>query len=142
MTPPLTLRPNRLQESVVANESTSTQTFGVMFITLAGLIDSMVPVSRPWAVLGKLLSYIVKLAPILWWALPAGPAGHLPASSQEPPTGWIPDTSSHSEDGQKLATKPATPKLGYWVPNPLSTYTPQHTRVSLNKDKLLDDSLV
>ncbi|KAJ9081202.1 hypothetical protein DSO57_1017216 [Entomophthora muscae] len=45
----------------------------------------MVPVSGPWAVLGKLLFNIVKLAPILWWALPAGPAGCPPASSQEPP---------------------------------------------------------
>ncbi|KAJ9065683.1 hypothetical protein DSO57_1017089 [Entomophthora muscae] len=91
--PPLTLRPNHPQESVATNESTSTQIFGVMYIILTGLIDSMVPVSGPWAVLGKLLSYIVKLAPILWWALPTGPAGRPPASSQEPPTGWIPDTS-------------------------------------------------
>ncbi|KAJ9049392.1 hypothetical protein DSO57_1025127 [Entomophthora muscae] len=86
------MRPNCLQESVATNESTSTQIFGVMYITLTGLIDYMVPVSKPWEVLGKLLSYIVKLAPILWWALPAGPVGRLPASSQEPPTGWIPDT--------------------------------------------------
>ncbi|KAJ9049543.1 hypothetical protein DSO57_1023346 [Entomophthora muscae] len=91
MTPPLTLQPNHPQKSVATNESTSTQIFGVMYITLTGLIDSMVPVCRPWAVLGKLLSYIVKLAPILWWALPTGPAGCPPASSQEPPTGWIPD---------------------------------------------------
>ncbi|KAJ9054516.1 hypothetical protein DSO57_1013594 [Entomophthora muscae] len=91
MTPPHTLRPNRLQESVATDESTSTQIFGVMYITLTGLIDSMVPTIRPWAVLGKLLSYIVKLAPILWWALPAGLVGHLPASSQEPLAGWIPD---------------------------------------------------
>ncbi|KAJ9066621.1 hypothetical protein DSO57_1007696 [Entomophthora muscae] len=91
MTLPLTLQPNRPQEFVTTNESTSTQIFGVMYITLTGLIDSMVPVSGPWAVLGKLLSYIVKLAPILWWALSAGPAGRLPASSQEPPIGWIPD---------------------------------------------------
>ncbi|KAJ9074963.1 hypothetical protein DSO57_1001437 [Entomophthora muscae] len=82
MTPPLTLRPNCPQESVAANESTSTQIFGVMYITLTGLIDSMVPASRPWALLGKSLSYIVKLAPILWWALLAGPAGCLPESSQ------------------------------------------------------------
>ncbi|KAJ9054491.1 hypothetical protein DSO57_1013981 [Entomophthora muscae] len=94
MTPPLTLRPNHLQKSVAANESTFTQIFGVMYITLTGLMDSMVPESRPWSLLGKLLSCIVKLAPILWWALPAGPAGQLPASSQEPPTGWISDTSS------------------------------------------------
>ncbi|KAJ9066367.1 hypothetical protein DSO57_1010319 [Entomophthora muscae] len=94
MTPPLTLRPDGLQESVATDESTSTQIFGVMYITLTGLIDSMVPTSGLWAILGKLLSYIVKLAPILWWALPAGPAGRLPASSQEPPTGWIPDKGS------------------------------------------------
>ncbi|KAJ9066061.1 hypothetical protein DSO57_1013283 [Entomophthora muscae] len=92
MTLPLTPRPNRPQESVATNESTSTQIFGVVYITLTVLIDSMVPVSGPWAVLGKLLSYIVKLATILWWALPAGPVGRLPASSQEPPSGWIPDT--------------------------------------------------
>ncbi|KAJ9088081.1 hypothetical protein DSO57_1026732 [Entomophthora muscae] len=95
MTPPLTPRPDRLQESVATDESTSTQIFGVMYITLTGLIDSMVPTSGPWAILGKLLSYIVKLAPILWWALPAGPAGCPPASPQEPPTGWIPDTALH-----------------------------------------------
>ncbi|KAJ9080552.1 hypothetical protein DSO57_1023693 [Entomophthora muscae] len=92
MTPPLTPRPNRPQESVAADESTSTQIFGVMHIILTGLIDSMVLTSRPWAILGKLLSYIIKLAPILWWALPAGPAGCLPVSPQEPPAGWIPDT--------------------------------------------------
>ncbi|KAJ9048040.1 hypothetical protein DSO57_1038994 [Entomophthora muscae] len=75
MTPPLTLRPNRPQESVATDESIFIQIFGVMYIILRVLIDSMVP-----------------LAPILWWALPTGPAGRLPASSQEPPTGWIPDT--------------------------------------------------
>ncbi|KAJ9067514.1 hypothetical protein DSO57_1038335 [Entomophthora muscae] len=85
MTPPLTLRPKRPQESVAANESTSTQIFGVMYITLTGLIDSMVPASGPCALLGKSLSYIVKLAPILWWALPAEPAGCPPASSQDFP---------------------------------------------------------
>ncbi|KAJ9057419.1 hypothetical protein DSO57_1022837 [Entomophthora muscae] len=86
MTPPLTPQPDCPQESVTANESTSTQIFGVMYITLTGLIDSMVPARGPWAVLEKLLSYIVKLAPILWWALPAGPTGCPPVSSQEPTT--------------------------------------------------------
>ncbi|KAJ9052125.1 hypothetical protein DSO57_1037313 [Entomophthora muscae] len=104
MTPPLTLQPDHLQESVATNESTSTQVFGVMYITLTGLIDSMVPTSRPWADLGKSLSYNVKLAPILWWALPAGPAGRLLASSQEPPTSWIPDAKPNprSTDLQSL----------------------------------------
>ncbi|KAJ9065112.1 hypothetical protein DSO57_1023212 [Entomophthora muscae] len=110
MTLPHTPWPNRSQESIATNESTSTQIFGVMYITLTGLIDSMVPMSGPWAVLGKLLSYIVKLASILWWALPAGPAGRTPASSQEPPTGWIPDTqtlfNSHFVNKFKLTTNP------------------------------------
>ncbi|KAJ9081728.1 hypothetical protein DSO57_1011545 [Entomophthora muscae] len=78
MTPPLTLRPNCPQEFVATNESTSTQILGVMYITLTGLIDFMVPPQ------------------FLWWALPAGPTGRLPASSQKPPTGWIPESSSYS----------------------------------------------
>ncbi|KAJ9065515.1 hypothetical protein DSO57_1018819 [Entomophthora muscae] len=51
MTPPLTLWPSFPQESVAGNkyvaakESTSTQKFGVMYITLTGLIDLMVPAS-------------------------------------------------------------------------------------------------
>ncbi|KAJ9073289.1 hypothetical protein DSO57_1018005 [Entomophthora muscae] len=85
MTPPLTLWPDCPQESMAASESTSTKLFGAMYIILTGLVDSMVPSNGPWAILGKPLSYIVKLAPILWWALPSGPMGHLPASSQEPP---------------------------------------------------------
>ncbi|KAJ9083875.1 hypothetical protein DSO57_1030187 [Entomophthora muscae] len=79
MTPPLTPRPDHLQESVATSEFTSTQIFRVMYITLTGLIDSMVPTSRPWAILRKSLSYIVKLAPILWWALLSGPVGCTPA---------------------------------------------------------------
>ncbi|KAJ9090253.1 hypothetical protein DSO57_1004501 [Entomophthora muscae] len=115
VTPPLTLRPNCPQESVAANESTSTQKFGVTHITLTGLIDSMVPASGPWALLGKSLFYIVKLAPILWWALPAAPAGCLPASSQEPPP---PQAGSLTiEDSDPEATKLPHTSKGHlrWV---------------------------
>ncbi|KAJ9073233.1 hypothetical protein DSO57_1018682 [Entomophthora muscae] len=59
MTPPLALQLNRPQESVAANESTSTQIFGVIHITFTGLIDSMVPASRPWALLGKFTNLVV-----------------------------------------------------------------------------------
>ncbi|KAJ9048646.1 hypothetical protein DSO57_1032839 [Entomophthora muscae] len=97
MTPPLILRPNCPQESVAANESTSTQLFRVMYITLTGLVDSMVPSNGPWAIIGKSLSYIVRFAHILWWALPSWPAGRLPASPQEPPTGWIPDAQDNHD---------------------------------------------
>ncbi|KAJ9090119.1 hypothetical protein DSO57_1005856 [Entomophthora muscae] len=77
---------NHPQEVVEANKSTSTQLFRVMYIILTGIVDFMVPSNGPWAIIGKYLSYIVKLAPILWWALPSRPAGCPPASSQEPPT--------------------------------------------------------
>ncbi|KAJ9050515.1 hypothetical protein DSO57_1013754 [Entomophthora muscae] len=135
MTPPHTPRPDCPQESVITDESSSTQVFGVMYITVTGLIDSMVPTSRPWAVLGKLLSYIVNLAPILWWALPAGPAGRLPASSQETPTGWIPDTlarlSPHtlgqvSLDNFSTAAKLASPGIALSLPSPPQALSQLH----------------
>ncbi|KAJ9076654.1 hypothetical protein DSO57_1024088 [Entomophthora muscae] len=69
----------------------STQLFGVLYITLTGLINSMVPANSPWALLGKLFYYIVKLAPILWWALPSMPAGRPPTDLPKPTTGWLPD---------------------------------------------------
>ncbi|KAJ9058922.1 hypothetical protein DSO57_1007326 [Entomophthora muscae] len=53
MTPPLTPGPDRPLEPTAAAETTSTQLFGVLYITLTGLVDSMVPNSRPWSLLGR-----------------------------------------------------------------------------------------
>ncbi|KAJ9056189.1 hypothetical protein DSO57_1035754 [Entomophthora muscae] len=53
MTPSITLGPDCLQESVAANESTTTQIFRVIVITLTGLINSMMPTNRPWAILAS-----------------------------------------------------------------------------------------
>ncbi|KAJ9048235.1 hypothetical protein DSO57_1037057 [Entomophthora muscae] len=94
MTPPLTPRPDRPLEPTAAAKTTSTQLFGVFYITLTGLVDSVVPNSGPWSLLGQSLSYIIKLAPILWWALPAG----LTTPHPEPPNAstydWLPDIRS------------------------------------------------
>ncbi|KAJ9053340.1 hypothetical protein DSO57_1025145 [Entomophthora muscae] len=57
MTLPLTLQPNRPQESVAASESTPTQLFGVMYITLTGLVDYMVPSNRSWATLQQFFGH-------------------------------------------------------------------------------------
>ncbi|KAJ9074154.1 hypothetical protein DSO57_1009233 [Entomophthora muscae] len=113
MTPPLTLQPNFLQEYVAANESTYTQMFGVMYITLTGLIDSIVPASISWALLGKLLSYIVKLAPILWWALLAGSTGCPTVSSQDPQAGSLTSAqgSTGSLSGPRLPCVNSLPPL-------------------------------
>ncbi|KAJ9081061.1 hypothetical protein DSO57_1018531 [Entomophthora muscae] len=80
MTPPLTPQPNHPMEPSAAAKTTSTQLFGVLSITLTELIDSMVSNSGPWSLLGQSLSYIIKLAPTLWWALPTGLAVPRPES--------------------------------------------------------------
>ncbi|KAJ9065376.1 hypothetical protein DSO57_1020229 [Entomophthora muscae] len=44
--------------------------FGIVYITLTGVIDTIVPDASLWLWVGKSMSYLIKLAPILWWALP------------------------------------------------------------------------
>ncbi|KAJ9087625.1 hypothetical protein DSO57_1031270 [Entomophthora muscae] len=62
MTPPITPRPDRPLEPTAAAKTTSTQLFGLLYINLTGLVDSMVPNSGPWSLLGKSISYIINLA--------------------------------------------------------------------------------
>ncbi|KAJ9080669.1 hypothetical protein DSO57_1022465 [Entomophthora muscae] len=92
MTPPLTPQPDHLLEPTAAAETTSTQLFGVLYITLTGLVDSVVPNSGPWFLLGRSVSYIIKLAPILWWALPTGSAAPHPKLPNASTYNWLPDT--------------------------------------------------
>ncbi|KAJ9079038.1 hypothetical protein DSO57_1000673 [Entomophthora muscae] len=96
MTLPLTPQPNRPIETHTTAETTSTQLFGVLYITLTGMIDSMVPTSGPWSLLRQSMSYIIKLAPILWWALPAG----LVQPHPEPPNA---STYAWNSDREALA---------------------------------------
>ncbi|KAJ9049360.1 hypothetical protein DSO57_1025379 [Entomophthora muscae] len=91
MTPPLTPQPDCLLKPTTAAKTTSTQLFGVLYITLTELVDSMVPNSRPWSLLGQSVSYIIKLAPILWWALPAGSAVPHPEPPKASTYNWLPD---------------------------------------------------
>ncbi|KAJ9090544.1 hypothetical protein DSO57_1001513 [Entomophthora muscae] len=93
MTPPVTPRPDRPLEPTAAAKTASTQLFGVLYITLTGLVDSMVPNSGPWFLLGQSISYIIKLAPILWWALPAGLAAPHPKPPNASNYDWIPDSN-------------------------------------------------
>ncbi|KAJ9063533.1 hypothetical protein DSO57_1000111 [Entomophthora muscae] len=95
----LTPRPDHPMEPTAATETTSTQLFEVLFITLTGLVDSTVPNSGPWSLLGQSVSYIIKLAPILWWALPAG----LAAPHLKPPNSstyaWLPNRNLMPAEG-------------------------------------------
>ncbi|KAJ9083836.1 hypothetical protein DSO57_1030612 [Entomophthora muscae] len=91
MTPPLTPQPDRPMETPTAADTMSTQMFGVLYITFTGMIDTMVPNSGPWSLLGQYISYIIKLAPILWWALPSGPAVFIPKPTNASAYAWFPD---------------------------------------------------
>ncbi|KAJ9081338.1 hypothetical protein DSO57_1015808 [Entomophthora muscae] len=91
MTPPLTPRPDCPLEPTAVAETTSTQLFGVLYITLTGLVDSVVLNSGPWSLPGRSVSYIIKLAPILWWALPAGSAAPHPEPPNASTYDWLPD---------------------------------------------------
>ncbi|KAJ9058530.1 hypothetical protein DSO57_1011467 [Entomophthora muscae] len=94
MTPPLTPRPNFPIETPTSAETTYIQLFGVLYITLTGMVDSMVPTSGPWSLLGQYMSYIIKLAPILWWALPAGLVQPYPKPPNASTYAWLPDTQA------------------------------------------------
>ncbi|KAJ9072424.1 hypothetical protein DSO57_1027651 [Entomophthora muscae] len=94
MTSPLTPRPDCPLEPTAAAETTSTQLFEVLYITLTGLMDSVVPKSGPRSLLGQSVSYIIKLAPILWWALPAGLAAPCPEPPNASTYDWLPDNDA------------------------------------------------
>ncbi|KAJ9066733.1 hypothetical protein DSO57_1006660 [Entomophthora muscae] len=53
MTLPLTPQLDRPIKSFTAAKTMSTQLFGVLYITLTGMVDSMVPNSGPWSFLGQ-----------------------------------------------------------------------------------------
>ncbi|KAJ9066645.1 hypothetical protein DSO57_1007718 [Entomophthora muscae] len=67
--------------------------FGIVYITLTGVIDTIVPAASPWPWVGKSMSYLIKLAPILWWALPIQSATRqFPNASKPANQGWFPDS--------------------------------------------------
>ncbi|KAJ9088804.1 hypothetical protein DSO57_1019527, partial [Entomophthora muscae] len=74
----------------------SSQFLGVFYLALTGLIDSALPAAGPWAVAGKALSYLVKLGPIIWWAMPV-PVLTPPSSARALRYSWYPDIKLHSE---------------------------------------------
>ncbi|KAJ9082889.1 hypothetical protein DSO57_1000191 [Entomophthora muscae] len=91
MTPPSTLQPDHPMKTLTTAKTTTTQLFEVLYITLTGMVDTMVPNSGHWYFLGGSLSYIIKLAPILWWALSSGPAIFCPKPTNASTYAWLLD---------------------------------------------------
>ncbi|KAJ9055960.1 hypothetical protein DSO57_1037943 [Entomophthora muscae] len=47
--------------------------FGIVYITITGVIGTIILAVGPCFWVGKLIPYLIKLASILWWALPTKP---------------------------------------------------------------------
>ncbi|KAJ9064276.1 hypothetical protein DSO57_1032227 [Entomophthora muscae] len=66
--------------------------FGIVYITLTGVIDTIILAAGPWSWVGKSASYLLKLVPLLWWAFPAkNPAQVTPENDELATQDWIPD---------------------------------------------------
>ncbi|KAJ9084103.1 hypothetical protein DSO57_1027739 [Entomophthora muscae] len=60
---------------------------------------TIIPAAGPWSWVGKSTSYLLKLAPLLWWALPArNLAQVIPKNDGPAAQDWIPD-----KDGKQKA---------------------------------------
>ncbi|KAJ9074053.1 hypothetical protein DSO57_1010141 [Entomophthora muscae] len=67
--------------------------FGIVYITLTGMIDTIILAAGPWSWVGKSFSYVFKLAPLLWWALTAkNLAQVIPKNNKPAAQDWLPDT--------------------------------------------------
>ncbi|KAJ9065592.1 hypothetical protein DSO57_1017858 [Entomophthora muscae] len=69
MEPPVTPKPMPASAAELPLDHTN-KLFVIVYITLTGVIDTIVSTTGPWSWMGKLMSCLIKLAPILWWALP------------------------------------------------------------------------
>ncbi|KAJ9053866.1 hypothetical protein DSO57_1020307 [Entomophthora muscae] len=91
MEPPVTPKPMPASAAKLPLDHTN-KLFGIVYITLTGVIDTIVPAAGPWSWLGKSMSYLIKLAPILWWALPTQSSTYqFPDASEPASQGWFPD---------------------------------------------------
>ncbi|KAJ9048083.1 hypothetical protein DSO57_1037837 [Entomophthora muscae] len=77
MEPPVTPKPMPASAPNLPTDHTG-KLFGIVYITLTGVIDTIIPAAGPWSWVGKSASYLLKLAPLLWWALPAKTWPELP----------------------------------------------------------------
>ncbi|KAJ9071885.1 hypothetical protein DSO57_1032758 [Entomophthora muscae] len=91
MEPPVTPKPMPTSLPDLPTNHTG-KLFGIVYITLTGVVDTIIPAAGPWSWVGKSASYLLKLAPILWWALPArNPAQVIPKNDRPAAQDWIPD---------------------------------------------------
>ncbi|KAJ9084631.1 hypothetical protein DSO57_1022493 [Entomophthora muscae] len=81
-----------------------------------GVIDTIIPAAGPWSWVRKSASYLLRLAPLFWWALPAKNLAQVtPENDRLATQDWIPDTCLHNSfyvnHNPPLVT---TPSLSQW----------------------------
>ncbi|KAJ9065544.1 hypothetical protein DSO57_1018405 [Entomophthora muscae] len=91
MEPPVTPKPMPASAAEHPLDHTN-KLFGIVYITFMGVIDTIVPAAGLWLWVGKSMFYLIKLAPILWWALPTqSTTRQFPNTSKAANQGWFPD---------------------------------------------------
>ncbi|KAJ9074881.1 hypothetical protein DSO57_1001868 [Entomophthora muscae] len=94
MEPPVTPKPMPASSPDFSTTHTS-KLFGIVYITLTGVVDTIAPAAGPWSWVGKSASYLLKLAPLLWWALPAKTLAQVtPRNGRPAAQDWVPDNNS------------------------------------------------
>ncbi|KAJ9059866.1 hypothetical protein DSO57_1037052 [Entomophthora muscae] len=92
MGPPVTPKPMSASAAELSMDHTN-KPFGIIYNTLTGVIDTIVPATGLWFWMDKSMSYLIKLAPILWWALLTQSATHqFPNASKLADQSWFPDS--------------------------------------------------
>ncbi|KAJ9048857.1 hypothetical protein DSO57_1030455 [Entomophthora muscae] len=89
MEPPVTPKPIPASSPNLPTNH-SGKLFGIVYIILTGVIDTIILAASLWSWVGKSTSYLFKLVPLLWWALPAKTLAGSPWKQM----GWLPNTGS------------------------------------------------
>ncbi|KAJ9081649.1 hypothetical protein DSO57_1039765 [Entomophthora muscae] len=96
MEPPVTPKPMPASSPDLLTNHTG-KLFGIVYIILTGVIATIILAAGLWSWVGKSVSYLFKLAPLLWWALPAkNPARVTTENNGLAAQDWIPDTDTVS----------------------------------------------
>ncbi|KAJ9059881.1 hypothetical protein DSO57_1036944 [Entomophthora muscae] len=91
MEPPVTPKPIPASASNLPTDHPG-KLFGIVYITLTEVIDTIIPAAGPWSWVGKSAPYLLKLVPLLWWALPTKNLARVTPKNNRPAAqDWIPD---------------------------------------------------
>ncbi|KAJ9054996.1 hypothetical protein DSO57_1008882 [Entomophthora muscae] len=132
MEPPPTLKPTISTPPTSDATGQISQFLRVPYLVLTGLIDSALPAAGPWAVTGKALSYMVKLGPIIWWAMP------VPASTPPSPDGAL-QYSWYPESNPVLEQLPATSQPALSTANQALAPPAQHPKCRIITAQIIQE---